>query len=49
MVRIAVELVGGATGILPPDDVGVQELMVRKAAGTGIELAGFLTLGWSPL
>ena len=49
LLRIAVELVGGATGILPPDDVGSQELLARKAAGTGIELVGFLTLGWSPL
>lgn len=48
-LRIAVELVGGATGILPPDDIGAQELAVRKAAGTGIEFAGLLTIGWSPL
>jgi len=48
-LRIAIELVGGATGILPPDDVGAQELLARKAAGTGIELAGLLTMGWSPL
>jgi hypothetical protein len=48
-LRIAIELVGGATGILPPDDIDAQELAVRKAAGTGIELVGFLTIGWSPL
>jgi hypothetical protein len=49
LLRIAVELVGGARGILPPDDIDAQELAVRKAAGTGIELADFLTTAWSPL
>jgi hypothetical protein len=49
LLRIAIELVGGATSILPPDDIDAQDLMVRKAAGTGIELAGLLTVGFSPL
>jgi hypothetical protein len=49
LLRIIIELVGGAYSILPPDDVTAQELAARKAAGTGIELAGLLTLGWSPL
>jgi hypothetical protein len=31
-LRIAIELVGGATGILPPDEVTAQELAQRKAA-----------------
>jgi hypothetical protein len=48
-LRIAIELVGGATGVLPPDEVTAQELAVRKAAGTGIELAGLIFVGWSPL
>jgi hypothetical protein len=48
-LRIAIELVGGARGLLPPDDVTAQELAMRKAAGTGIELAGLLLVGWSPL
>ena len=48
-LRIAIELVGGATGVLPPDKVTAQELAVRKAAGTGIELAGLMFVGWSPL
>lgn len=48
-LRIAIELVGGATGILPPDEVTARELAVRKAAGTGIEMAGLLFVGWSPL
>jgi hypothetical protein len=48
-LRIAIELVGGATGVLPPDEVAAQELAVRKAAGTGIELAGLMFVGWSPL
>jgi hypothetical protein len=49
LLRITIELIGGAQGILPPNDVNAQELAARKAAGTGIELAGLLTLGWSPL
>jgi hypothetical protein len=49
LLRIVIELVGGARGILPPNDVSAQELATRKAAGTGIELAGLLTMGFSPL
>jgi len=49
LLRIVIELIGGAHGILPPNDVSAQELATRKAAGTGIELAGLLTLGFSPL
>jgi len=48
-LRIMVELIGGVTDVLPPDDVGVEELAVRKAAGSVIELASFLAVGWSPL
>jgi hypothetical protein len=48
-LRIAIELVGGAGGILPADGVTAQELATRKAAGTGIELAGLMLVGWSPL
>jgi hypothetical protein len=48
-LRIAIELVGGATGVLPPDEVSAQELAVRKAAGTGVELVGLMLIGWSPL
>jgi hypothetical protein len=48
-LRIAIEFVGDARGILPLDDIDAQELAVRKAAGTGIKFAGLLTLGWSPL
>jgi hypothetical protein len=49
MLRIVIELIGGAYGILPPSNVSAQALATRKAAGTGIELTGLLTLGWSPL
>jgi hypothetical protein len=49
LLRITIELVGGARGILPPNPVTAQELATRKAAGTGIELAGLFTLGLSPL
>ena len=48
-LRIAIELVGGMRGVLPSDDMGIQEFTMRKAAGTGIEMAGFLTIGWSPI
>lgn len=49
LLRISIELVGGAKDILPYDEVEVGELAVRKAAGTGIEMLGLLTMGWSPL
>jgi hypothetical protein len=49
MLRIAIELVGGVRGVLPSDDMDVQEFTMRKAAGTGIEMAGFLMIGWSPV
>ncbi len=49
LLRIAIELVGGLTGVLPSDDMDIQEFSMRKAAGTGIELAGFLAIGWSPI
>ena len=45
LLRIVIELVGGVSGVLPPRDIGVQELTMRKAASTGIGLAG----GWFPL
>lgn len=48
-LRIAIELIGGVSGVLPSDDMGIQEFTMRKAAGTGIEMAGFLTIGWSPI
>ena len=32
-----------------PKELTAQELATRKAAGTGIEFAGLLTLGFSPL
>jgi len=48
-LRIAIELVGGASNVLPPDEVTARELAKRKAAGTGIEMAGLMFVGWSPL
>ena len=48
-LRIAIELFGGVSGVLPSDDMDIQEFSMRKAAGTGIEMAGFLTIGWSPI
>lgn len=49
LLRITVELIGDVRGVLPPDDIEAGEFAVRKAAGTGIEVAGLLTMGWSPL
>jgi hypothetical protein len=49
LLRIAIELVGGVAGILPSDEMDIQEFTMRKAAGTGVELAGFLAMGWSPI
>jgi hypothetical protein len=49
ILRILIEFVGGGTGLMPQDDISAQQLAVRKAAGTGIELVGLLTIGWSPL
>jgi hypothetical protein len=49
LLRIVIELVGGAHGILPQDHISAQQLATRKAAGTGIELAGLFTMGFSPL
>jgi hypothetical protein len=48
-LRITIELVGGASDVMPSQEVTAQELAVRKAAGTGIELAGLLLMSWSPL
>ena len=49
LLRIMIEFVGGGSGLLPQEDIDAQQLAVRKAAGTGIELVGLLTIGWSPL
>jgi hypothetical protein len=43
-LRIAIEWVGGASGVLPADDVTAQELAVRKAADSGIDLAGLMAV-----
>ncbi len=48
-LRVAVELVGGVEGVLPASEVTAEELALRKAAGTGLEMAGLLLVGWSPL
>ena len=49
LLRIAIELVGGLSGVLPADDMDAREFGLRKAAGTGVELAGFLAMGLSPI
>ena len=49
LLRILIEFIGGLTGIIPPDDMGSQEFAMRKTAGTGVELAGFMAMGLSPI
>lgn len=49
ILRISIEFIGGIPGVMPADGMDAGEFTMRKAAGTGIEIAGFLTLGWSPL
>ena len=49
LLRIAIEFVGGLSGIIPPDGMDSQEFTMRKAAGTGVELASILTFGLSPM
>jgi hypothetical protein len=49
LLRILIEFVGGLTGIIPPDDISSQEFAMRKAAGTGVELASFMAMGLSPI
>jgi hypothetical protein len=45
LLRIMVELIGGVTDVLPPDDVGVEELAVRKAPLWLLAAAADLTGG----
>jgi len=49
VLRITVELVGGVRGVFPAEDMPVQQLAVRKAAGNVVELLSFVAVGWSPL
>jgi hypothetical protein len=49
VLRILIELVGGVTGVYRHESVSARDLAVRKLAGNGIELAGFLAIGWSPV
>ncbi|HSF79843.1 MAG TPA: hypothetical protein VLA49_01335 [Anaerolineales bacterium] len=49
LLRLTVELVGDVEGVFPLEEVGVNELVVRKAVGNVIELASFVAVGWSPL
>lgn len=48
-LRITVEMVGGVSGVMPPEEMPVNTLLVRKTVGNVIELAGVLAIGWSPL
>ena len=49
LLRITIELVGGVEGVYPPQEMPVQELLVRKTAGNVVELSSFLAVGWSPV
>lgn len=49
LLRITIELVGGVEDVYPSDELSVQELAARKAAGNVVEFASILAVGWSPL
>jgi hypothetical protein len=49
LLRIVIELVGGVQGAFPTEDVPVQELVARKAAGNAVEVVSFVAVGWSPV
>jgi hypothetical protein len=49
LLRILVEGVGGVHGVFPAEQLSVNELVVRKAAGNAVELVSFLAVGWSPI
>lgn len=49
LLRITIELVGGVQGVFPSEEIEAGELATRKALGNVIELAGFVTIGWSPM
>ncbi|NDJ54984.1 MAG: hypothetical protein GYB68_18075 [Chloroflexi bacterium] len=49
LLRIIVELVGGVQDVFPADDLPVEELAVRKAAGNAMEVLSFFAMGWSPV
>jgi hypothetical protein len=48
-LRISIEFVGGHERVLAPNELKAEEFTVRKAAGSVVELAGFLTMGLSPM
>jgi hypothetical protein len=49
LLRITVELVGGVDGVFPQQALDAKELAVRKLAGNALEVAGFMSIGWSPV
>ncbi len=49
LLRIAVEGVGGVSGVYPVDGISARELTVRKAAGNAVEFASIAAVGFSPL
>lgn len=48
-LRVAIELIGGVGGVLPPENVEAGELALRKTLGGGIEMASILAVGLSPV
>jgi hypothetical protein len=49
LLRILVEGVGGVQGVFSAEELPLNDLVVRKAAGNAVELASFLAVGWSPV
>jgi hypothetical protein len=49
LLRILIEGVGGVQGAFPAEELPIEALVVRKAAGNVVEVASFLAVGWSPI
>jgi hypothetical protein len=45
MLRITIEMVGDVQGVFPLEATTVEQLLMRKAAGNLIEVAGVLAAG----
>lgn len=49
LLRVVIELIGDVPNVYPDNGMTAGELATRKAAGNVVEVAGVLTMGWSPL
>jgi hypothetical protein len=49
LLRVTVELVGDVPDVYPDQTMSPAEMAKRKVVGNAVELAGVLSMGWSPL